>query len=391
MRILFLSSSSDWHIDLWTQYFTEDHSVFLFSDKEDYLEDEEFKGVTIVQSNGYFGRILNFVKNPSHRLFQLNKLISSKYFANKISKLINKHNIDVVHAHNLYYGYLASFLHEDIPVIFTPMGSDVIIHAQNKMLYKWMAKKAFLRANVVTGDSKLVQSKGYKVGASRHNNFIIQNGVDTNIFYPRDMNIREKYGVLDGEVLLFSPRAITPNYNIDVIIESLALMRNMGLNVKCMFSFAFGGEYYNHLERLVENLDLEDRVIWLGRLSYIEMADHYNGADIIISVPTSDSSPKSVYEAMFCRKPVVISDIEWSRELLSSSDCIRVTPKNPLQLSQAVDEILSDSTYRDNLANSAYETACRNFGYHENMRKMEGIMQNICDQFKRKKQKFDEQ
>jgi len=121
------------------------------------------------------------------------------------------------------------------------------------------------------------------------------------------------------------------------------------------------------------------------------MADHYNGADIIISVPTSDSSPKSVYEAMFCRKPVVISDIEWSRELLSSSDCIRVTPKNPLQLSQAVDEILSDSTYRDNLANSAYETACRNFGYHENMRKMEGIMQNICDQFKRKKQKFDEQ
>jgi glycosyltransferase involved in cell wall biosynthesis len=389
MKILFLSSSSDWHIDLWTQYFTENNSVFLFSDKEDYLTNEEFKGVMVVQSAGYFGRLLNLVKSSSHKLFQLNKIISVKYFASKIRRLIEDNNIDVVHAHNLYYGYLASFLHKDIPVIFTPMGSDVIIHAQNNMLYKWMAKKAFLRANVVTGDSKLVQSQGYKVGARRHNNFIIQNGVDTNIFYPHDTSIKEKYGVVCGELLLFSPRAITPNYNIDVIIESLALMRDKGLNAKCMFSFAFGGKYYDRLRRLVETLDLKDRVIWLGRLSYTEMADHYNGADIILSVPTSDSSPKSVYEAMFCRKPVVISNIQWASEILSSSDCIQVDPKNALQLLQAVDAIRSDSTYGDSLAQSAYETACKNFGYHENMRQMEEIMQQLCDQFKGKKQNID--
>lgn len=390
MRILFLSSTSDWHIDLWSQYFTENNAVFLFSDKEDYLKKEEFKGVTVVQSSGYFGGILNLVKNSSHKLFQLNKLISAKYFASKVRKLIDDNDIDVVHAHNLYFGYLASLLHEDIPVIFTPMGSDVIIQAQNNMFYKRMAEKAFLRANVVTGDSKLVQSQGYKVGARRHNNFIIQNGVDTNIFYPRDTSIKEQYGIAGGEVLLFSPRAITPNYNIDVVIESLALMRDKGINVKCMFSFAFGGEYYNSLKRLVETLDLKDQVIWLGRLSYAEMADHYNGADIILSVPTSDSSPKSVYEAMFCRKPVIISNIQWASEILSSSDCIRVAPKSALQLSQAVDAILSDSAYGDSLAQSGYETACKHFGYHENMRQMEEIMQQLCDQFSSKQQKIDD-
>jgi len=387
MKILFLSSSSDWHIDLWSQYFTENNSVFLFSDKEDYLTNEEFKGVTVVQSSGYLGVALNLFKNSSHKLFQLNKLISTKYFARKIRKLIKQNDIDVVHAHNLYFGYLASFLHQDIPVIFTPMGSDVIIHAQNNMFYKRMAKKAFLRANVVTGDSKLVQSQGYKVGARRYNNFIIQNGVDTNVFYPRDTSIKEKYGIVGGEILLFSPRAITPNYNIDVIIESLALMRDKGINAKCMFSFAFGGRYYDSLKRLVETLDLKDQVIWLGRLSYAEMADHYNGADIILSVPTSDSSPKSVYEAMFCRTPVVISNIQWASEILSSSDCIRVAPKNAPQLLQAVDAILSDSAYGESLAQSAYETACKNFGYHENMRQMEEIMQQLCDQFKSKNQK----
>ncbi|MDC0172508.1 glycosyltransferase [Gammaproteobacteria bacterium] len=390
MKILYLSSVSDWHVDLWTNYFINDHDVFLFSDKEDYLLDEVYQGVTVVQSNGYFGVMLNLIKSSSHKLFQLNKLFSVKYFAKKIQQLVKDNGIEVVHAHNLYFGYLASFLPREIPVIFTPMGSDIILHAQNNFLYRHMANKAFSRANIVTGDSKLVQSQGYKVGARRENNFIIQNGVDTNIFYPRDNGIKEKYGIFDDEVLLFSPRAITPNYNIDTIIESLALMRDEGLGIKCLFSFAFGGEYYDSLKRLVKKLELEDRVIWLGRLSYEEMADHYNGADIIISVPTSDSSPKSVYEAMFCRKPVIVSDIPWTSEILSNSDCIRVTPQSPSCLSKAVVSILDDPKYGVSLAESAYQTALKNFCYFENMSKMEEIMLEVCNQFNMKRQKARE-
>ena len=162
MKILFLSSSSDWHIDLWTNYFTKTHHVFLFSDKEDYLIDEDYQGVTVVQSNGYFGAMLNLIKSSSHKFFQLNKLFSVKYFAKKIQQLVKDNGIEVVHAHNLYFGYLASFLPREIPVIFTPMGSDIILHAQNNFLYRHMANKAFSRANIVTGDSKLVQSQGTK-------------------------------------------------------------------------------------------------------------------------------------------------------------------------------------------------------------------------------------
>lgn len=381
MKILYLASASDWHVDLWTSYFIDSHDVFLFSDKEAYLLDEGYQGVTVVQSEGYFGAMLNRVKSSSHKLFQLNKIFSVKYFAKQIQQLVKDNGIEVIHAHSLYFGYLASFLPRGIPVIFTPMGSDIILHAQDNFLYRHMAKRAFSRADIVTGDSKLLQSQGYKVGASRKKNFIIQNGVDTNIFYPRDSGIKPKYGVSDDEVLLFSPRAITPNYNIDTIIESLALMRDDGRDVKCLFSFAFGGEYYDSLKRLVKKLELDDHVIWLGRLSYEEMADHYNGADIILSVPTSDSSPKSVYEAMFCRKPVIVSDIPWSSEILSDSDCIRVAPKSSSCLSKAVVSILDDPKYGDSIAESAYQTALHNFCYSENMAKMEELMLEVCDQF----------
>ena len=38
---------------------------FLFSDNEGYLTDEDFKGVTVFKSNGYFGGALNFVGSSS--------------------------------------------------------------------------------------------------------------------------------------------------------------------------------------------------------------------------------------------------------------------------------------------------------------------------------------
>lgn len=378
MRILYLASSADWHVDVWTRYFTSNNDLFLFSDDQEYLDDEEYNNVEVLKSNGYFGKFLNSINSKSHKLFQLNKLCSVKVFAAEVKKLIHENDIDIIHAHSLYFGYLASFIPSCVPVIFTPMGSDIILQAQTNSLYRHMARRAFNRADVVTNDSILLQKKGYLLGAKSDENYIIQNGVDKSIFFPCESEIKSHLRIGKNELLIFSPRAITPNYNIDIIIEALAMVRDMGINVKCMFSYAFGDEYFFNLKRLVRKLNLEDNVIWLGRLSYSEMADHYNAADLILSVPSSDSSPKSVYEAMFCRKPIVVSDIDWTNEILSKSDCMRVEPKNANQIAQAVLKIFSDPCFAQKLANSGYQTASQNFCYYQNMSEMEAIMLRAC-------------
>ena len=322
MKILYLSSSSDWHIDLWAQYFTKNHSVYLFSDKENYLDDQPFEGVTVSHSSGILGGILNFFAFKSHKLFQINKLISAKYYAYKIDALIKSENIEIVHAHNLYYGYVASFLKAKVPIIFTPMGSDIIIHAQNNIIYKHMARKAFDKAAVVTGDSLLLQKKGFEVGAKVEKNYIIQNGVDSSIFYPKENSLKKDFRIACDEFLFFSPRAITPLYNIHIILDALHKLKQSNHRFKCMFSYAFGGEYYSELKKKVNTLGLENNVIWLGYIKYEDMPLYYNACDLAISVPNSDSSPKSVYEAMFCGKPVIISDLEWSYELLDQFECV---------------------------------------------------------------------
>ena len=105
------------------------------------------------------------------------------------------------------------------------------------------------------------------------------------------------------------------------------------------------------------------------------MAQHYNAADIVVSLPSSDSSPKSVYEAMFCRKPVVVTDLDWSYELLSKKETIlRVPVRDVGRTSHAISKLIDDEEFRNKISDTGCNEAKKYFSYKDNMKKMESIM-----------------
>ena len=57
MKILYLASSADFHVDLWVKYFKENNKVFLFSDSQNYLQDQKFQNVELIKSVGLFWTI----------------------------------------------------------------------------------------------------------------------------------------------------------------------------------------------------------------------------------------------------------------------------------------------------------------------------------------------
>ena len=108
------------------------------------------------------------------------------------------------------------------------------------------------------------------------------------------------------------------------------------------------------------------------------MAKYYNASDIVISIPSSDSSPKSVYEAMFCKKPIIISNLEWSYEILPEDNVVvRVEPKNSGSLFRAVEKLINNIDYRMEIAKNAKELAHKYFNYEKNMELMESYMVNL--------------
>lgn len=381
MRILYIGSSSDFHIDLWVQYFTDEHDVYLFSEKENYLNVKEFRNVHITYSEGMFGRFLNFLKLKSHKLFQLNKLISTIFYARLIDKIIKEKDIDIVHAHNLYEGFICRYIKSKIPVVFTPMGSDIIIHAQHNFLYKFMAKRAFYRADIITGDSKLIQKKGLLVGSKKQKNYIIQNGVDSKRFFPKRSHIKSSLNIQEDEFLIFSPRGLDEIYNIKTIIDVICLLKKDGAKVKCMISFGFGEDNIKYLKDYITIRGIQENIIWVGSLEYNQMPDYFNAADVIISIPDSDSSPKTVYEAMFCAKPVIVSDLDWVYERLEGKNCIlKVDQNNAINIKDVIKSLINNPKLRDELSVNALNLSKKYYDYYDNMKVMEDLMKSEIEE-----------
>jgi glycosyltransferase involved in cell wall biosynthesis len=70
------------------------------------------------------------------------------------------------------------------------------------------------------------------------------------------------------------------------------------------------------------------------------MADYYKAADVCVSLASSDSSPRSVWEAMGCATPCIVSDLPWVNELIVDGQHALVVPIDEIELAAAMRRLL---------------------------------------------------
>jgi glycosyltransferase involved in cell wall biosynthesis len=72
------------------------------------------------------------------------------------------------------------------------------------------------------------------------------------------------------------------------------------------------------------------------------MPDVYRAADVVLSVPSTDSSPRSVWEALACGRSVVVSDLPWAQDELEDGRNALLTPLDATAVSNAIERALAD-------------------------------------------------
>jgi glycosyltransferase involved in cell wall biosynthesis len=81
----------------------------------------------------------------------------------------------------------------------------------------------------------------------------------------------------------------------------------------------------------------------VGRVPYEQLPDYFRAADACVSIPRSDSSPRSVWEAMACGCPCVLSDLPWTSELIEPGRHALVVEPQPGPTAAAVERVLTDA------------------------------------------------
>jgi len=260
-------------------------------------------------------------------------------------------------------------------------GSDVLRAPE---FYPWLKiiYKLFYRyADAVIQDSKIAQDAGLKYGAPDKNNEVIEIGVDFSVFNNKVAKgvARKKLGLTADEPIIFSSRGMKTLYNIDTIIKSIPKVKEQFPDAKYVFTANYGS-FSKEMENFISSNDLNGNIIFSGWLDHAnEMPFFYKDSDVVVSVPSSDSSPFSVYEAMATLTPVIVSDLPWLKDKFKQGKhllTVRVQDEN--QLAEQVLKVLRGECSLD--LHSPYKIVKDKINMRKENRKLEDLYVSILFQ-----------
>jgi glycosyltransferase involved in cell wall biosynthesis len=364
MRLCFISNPNNTHTRRWVGWFAKHgHTVSLLADVP---MQEPWSEVPVIDlSKIFYAPIIRF---PIWSVW--------------LRRFLHQWHPDILHAHRVNSaGWLAaaSGFH---PLVITPWGTDLYQLPQQTRLARWLAYYVLRRADLVTADAIDLLQVARHYGANPACLRLIQWGVDLTHFYPGppDINLRIELGLSAGPIIL-SPRAVNPIYNLDIIIQAMPLVRaDLPGAMLILRDYNTNPIYKTRLEKLITSLDLDEAVRWIGPVEPWErVADIYRLADVVVSVPTSDSTPVSILEALACGIPVITTDLpalhEW---LIPGESGLMVPMQDPRALATAVCQILANTNLADRFRKIGPTIVETHANHQLEMQRMEAIYHELA-------------
>ena len=167
-------------------------------------------------------------------------------------------------------------------------------------------------------------------------------GTRPRAFSPGDTAVARQALRLDHDgPLIVSVRGLDPVYNPELLLEAFALVRDRQPKARLLLKNP-ATRVPSETKAAIERLGLRDAVMMLGNVPVERMPDVFRAADVVVSIPSSDSSPRSVWEALACGKPVVVSDLPWAREELEHGRHALFTPLEVPDVADAIEAALGN-------------------------------------------------
>ncbi len=258
--------------------------------------------------------------------------------------------VDLIHANWSVNGVIAGIagIFTRTPVVTTLRGSDVN-KAQKSQIYSMLLRSCLrLSRKVVTvSDSIQRMVLGLYPGLAAKVS-MIPNGVESD-FIELARRRRVSY---TGPLHLITIGNLVPNKGIDVILRSLTAF---DVPAECTLTIVGDGPLATLLEELAKELQIQDRVTFLGRRSPAEILEQLLSADIFVLASYSEGRPNVLLEAMASGLPIIASNIAGVDELIEHERTgLLFAPGNHRDLRGQIDRLTEDGLLRRRLASAAH-------------------------------------
>jgi glycosyltransferase involved in cell wall biosynthesis len=247
-----------------------------------------------------------------------------------LARLARQGRIDVLDSHfgfpdGVAAAVLARYLR--LPYFITLRGNETSHLPKPLMtsLFRWAFGGA---ARIITVSRPLAEF-AIRLGVRPDRVKTIPNGVDSNLFFPRDrVQARLKHGLLQDSLVILSAGYLIERKGHHRIIQALLDLGRQGLYPELLIAGGPGREglYEERIQKLVTTLGLQRQVRFLGKVEPSVMAELMSLSDVLCLASSREGWPNVVHEAMACGAPVVVTDVGGVAEMIPSEEYGYIVP-----------------------------------------------------------------
>lgn len=281
---------------------------------------------------------------------------------------------DLVHAHWLpEAGWMAA--REGLrPLISSAWGSDVLGAGR---VARRRSRRAVLASELVLADSEPLARAVRELAGRPVEVEVVRRGIDLTRFAPGEHSAaRAELGWPQAPTVL-SPRALGPLYNPDVVLAAFALARMRVPPARLVLKHP-GTSTPDSVRERIAALGLDDAVTIVANVDSDRLPTVYRAAEVVVSIPSSDSSPVTAWEALACGAPLVVSELAWARDELEDGRDALLVPVDAAAVADALVAVLTEPELSRGLSAGARARAQRTVDPDENARRVDALYRRVA-------------
>ena len=324
-----------------------------------------------------------YFKNLSNRLAWRRMVFNPSMF-HQLRKEIK--NFDIIHLHgfrsfqNILVHYYAKKY--SIPYVLQAHGSVLPFFAKQRL------KRVYDQVwgnNILKDASKVIaltktEAEQYKMmGVDEAKIEIIPNGIDLSKYddLPEMGNFRGNYSITDDEKVILYLGRIHKIKGVDLLVEAFADLVKELDGVKLVIAGPDDG-FLPTLKAQIENLNIDNRVVFTGPLYGNDKLEAYVDADVYVLPSVYEIFGVTPLEACACGTPVIVTDRCGIADIIDGN-VGRVVEYNKDQLRNAVFEMLEDDELRDRFGEEGMRFVRAEFGWGEIVKNVEELYKDCIN------------
>jgi len=177
------------------------------------------------------------------------------------------------------------------------------------------------------------------------------------IFFPIHESEKEKFKErynLNFPYILYVG-VLQPRKNIPNLIKAFNIFKKMGMPHKLVIAGGKGWQFTD-IFKTVQELHLQNEVIFTGFIPYEDLPGLYNAAELFVFPSIYEGFGIPALEAMACGIPVITSNSSSLPEIVGETG-VMVDPYNLEQLAHSMKEVLTDESYKKEIIKNGLQRA----------------------------------